>query len=75
MKKREIKLIMSLRHKGTKYKDIKSKLERYTGRKWHHSFLVKLVKRYEEDWIVTKENNVIRRLTNSFANERNICDV
>ena len=73
--KREINLIMSLRYKGTKYKDIKSKLERYTGRTWHHSFLVKLVKRYEEDWIVTKENNVIKRLTNSFANERNICDI
>ena len=42
--KREINLIMSLRYKGTKYKDIKSKLERYTGRTWHHSFLVKLVK-------------------------------
>ena len=73
--KREINLIMSLRHKGTKYKDIKSKLERYTGKTWHHSFLVKLVKRYEDNWIVKKENNIRRRLVNSFVNERNICDV
>ena len=73
--KREINLIMSLRNKGTKYKDIKSKLERYTGKRWHHSFLVKLVKRYEENWIVGKENNIKRRLVNSFVNERNICDV
>ena len=73
--KREINLIMSLRHKGTKYKDIKAKLERYTGKRWHHSFLVKLVKRYEENWIVGKENNIKRRLVNSFINERNICDV
>ena len=73
--KREINLIMSLRHKGTKYKDIKAKLERYTGKRWHHSFLVKLVKRYEENWIVGKENNIKRRLVNSFVNERNICDV
>ena len=73
--KREINLIMSLRHKGTKYKDIKSKLERYTGKRWHHSFLVKLVKRYEENWIVGKENNIKRRLVNSFVNERNTCDV
>ncbi|OUU27200.1 MAG: hypothetical protein CBC04_03785 [Verrucomicrobia bacterium TMED44] len=73
--KREINLIMSLRHKGTKYKDIKSKLERYTGKTWHHSFLVKLVKRYEDNWIVKKENNIRRRLVNSFTNERNICDV
>ena len=73
--KREINLIRSLRHKGTKYKDIKSKLERYTGKTWHHSFLVKLVKRYEDNWIVKKENNIRRRLVNSFTNERNICDV
>ena len=66
---------MSLRHKGTKYKDIKAKLERYTGKRWHHSFLVKLVKRYEENWIVGKENNIKRRLVNSFVNERNTCDV
>ena len=73
--KREINLIMSLRHKGTKYKDIKAKLERYTGRRWHHSVLVLLVKRYEENWIVGKENNIKRRLVNSFVNERNIWDV
>ena len=73
--KREINLIMSLRYKGTKYKDIKSKLERYTGKIWHHSFLVKLVKRYEDNWIVKKKNNIKRRLVNSFANERNICDI
>ena len=73
--KREINLIMSLRYKGSKYKDIKSKLERYTGRTWHHSFLVKLVKRYEDNWIVEKQNNIKRRLVNSFANERNICDI
>jgi DNA invertase Pin-like site-specific DNA recombinase len=73
--KREINLIMSLRYKGTKYKDIKSKLERYTGRKWHHSFLVKLVKRYEDNWIVEKHNNIKRRLVNSYVNERNICNI
>ena len=50
--KREINLIMSLRNKGTKYKDIKFKLEKYTGRKWHHSFLVKLIKRHEDNWII-----------------------
>ena len=66
---------MSLRNKGTKYKDIKSKLEKYTGRKWHHSFLVKLVKRYEDNWIVEKQNNIKRRLVNSYTNERNICDI
>jgi hypothetical protein len=68
--KREISLIMSLRYKGTKYKDIKSKLERYTGKIWHHSFLVKLVKRYEDNWIVEKQNNIKRRSVNSFANKR-----
>ena len=73
--KREINLIMSLRYKGTKYKDIKTKLERYTGRTWHHSFLVKLVKRYEDSWFVEKQNNIKRRLVNSFTNERNICDI
>ena len=61
---------MSLRYKGTKYKDIKSKLERYAGRTWHHSFLVKLVKRYEDNWIVEKQNNIKRRSVNSFANKR-----
>ena len=50
--------------KVQKYKDIKSKLERYTGRTWHHSFLVKLVKRYEDNWIVKKQNNIKRRLLN-----------
>ena len=46
---------MSLRYKGTKYKDIKSKLQRYTEKIWHHSFFVKLVKRYEDNWIVKKK--------------------
>ena len=73
--KREINLIMPLRYKGTKYKDIKSKLERYTGKIWHHSFLVKLVKIYEDNWIVKKQNNIKRRLVNSYTNERNICDI
>ena len=73
--KREINLIMSLRNKGTKYKDIKSKLERYTGKRWYHSFIVKLVKRHEDNWWKFKEQNVIRRLKNSIINERNICDV
>ena len=73
--KREINLIMSLRNKGTKYKDIKSKMERYTGKRWYHSFIVKLVKRHEDDWWKFKEKNIIRRLKNSIINERNICDV
>ena len=72
--KREINLIMSLRHKGTKYKEIKSKLERCTGKRWHHSFIVKLVKRHEDGWNVFKEKNVIRRLKNSEL-QSNICDV
>ena len=66
---------MSLITKGTKYKDIKAKLERYTGKRWHHSFILKLVKRHEDNWYKFKEQNVIRRLKNSFINERNICDV
>ena len=41
--------LMSLRNKGTKYKDIKSKLEKYTGRKWHISFIHKLVQRQKEE--------------------------
>ena len=73
--KREINIIMSLRRKGTKYKDIKSKLERYTGKRWHHSFIVKLVKRHEETWNDFAVKNSIRRLVNSTASERNICDV
>ena len=73
--KREINLIMSLRNKGTKYKDIKSKLERYTGKRWHHSFIVKLVKRHEDEWLISKEANIRRRMSNSIMNERNICDV
>ena len=73
--KREINLIMSLRTKGTKYKDIKAKLERYTGKRWHHSFIVKLVKRHEDNWYKFKEQNVIRRLKNLMINEVNICDI
>ena len=73
--KREINLIMSLRTKGTKYKDIKAKLERYTGKRWHHSFIVKLVKRHEDNWYKFKELNIRRRLKNSMINERTIADI
>ena len=73
--KQEINLIMLLRTKSTKYKDIKAKLERYTGKRWHHSFIVKLVKRHEDNWYKFKEQNVIRRLKNLIINEVNICDI
>ena len=43
--KRELNLILGLRSKGKKYKEIKSEMEKYTGRKWHISFLHKLVQR------------------------------
>jgi len=46
---RELNLILSLRSKGTKYKDIKKHMEKYSGRKWHISFIHKLVKRDEEE--------------------------
>lgn len=46
---RELNLILSLRAKGTKYKDIKTQIERYSGRKWHISFIHKLVKRDQEE--------------------------
>ena len=44
---RELNLILSLRSKGSTYKQIKGSLERYTGRKWFESFICKLVKRDE----------------------------
>jgi hypothetical protein len=51
---------MSLRYKGTKYKDIKYKLERYTGRTWHHSFLIKLVKRDMKTTGLLKNKTILK---------------
>ena len=44
---REMNLILSLREKGSTYKEIRVFLERYTGRRWFESFICKLVKRDE----------------------------
>ena len=49
---RELNLILSLREKGTKYKDIKSHMEKYTGRKWYVSFIHKLIKRHQNNLVL-----------------------
>ena len=59
--KRELNLILGLRSKGKKYKEIKSEMERYTSRKWHLSFIHKLVQRDREE----KHEKKITRLEES----------
>jgi DNA invertase Pin-like site-specific DNA recombinase len=49
---REINLVLSLREKRTKYKDIKSHMEKYTGRKWYVSFIHKLIKRHQNNLVL-----------------------
>jgi len=46
---RELNLVLGLRQKGKKFNEIKSEMERYTGRKWHISFIHKLVQRQKEE--------------------------
>ena len=59
---RELNLILSLRAKGSTYKEIKGSLERYTGRKWFESFICKLVKRdeLEQSQIKSSVNSAIQ---------------
>ena len=64
---KEINLVKSLRAKGSKYKDIKSFMEKYTGRKWHYSFINKLLTRDREEQLIKNISNV--------ELERNMCDV
>ena len=79
---RELNLVLSLREKGTKYKDIKSYMERYTGRKWFVSFIHKLVQRDKENKLLnqkfelssTKEM-VLRNQLKETMMERTIADV
>ena len=70
---RELNLVLSLREKGTKYKDIKTHMERYTGRKWFVSFIWKLVNRHERVW--NNQDKYRQQLCESIRTERNICDV
>ena len=64
---KEINLVKSLRAKGKKYKEIKSFMEKYTSRKWHYSFINKLLTR-------DREEQLIRNICN-IELERNMCDV
>ena len=64
---KEINLVKSLRAKGSKYKDIKSFMEKYTGRKWHYSFINKLLTRDREEQLIKNICNI--------ELERNMCDV
>ena len=64
---KEINLVKSLRAKGKKYKEIKSFMEKYTSRKWHYSFINKLLTRDREEQLIKNISNV--------ELERNMCDV
>lgn len=64
---KEINLVKSLRAKGKKYKEIKSFMEKYTSRKWHFSFINKLLTRDREEQLIKNICNV--------ELERNMCDV
>ena len=64
---KEINLVKSLRAKGKKYKEIKSFMEKYTSRKWHNSFIHKLLTRDREEQLIKNICNV--------ELERNMCDV
>ena len=79
---RELNLILSLREKGTKYKDIKSYMERYTGRKWFISFIHKLIKRDKEEKLYLKQHELskskemmIRDELKQIGMEGTSCDV
>tara|TARA_Y100000992_G_scaffold182827_1_gene123465 strand:- start:220 stop:951 length:732 start_codon:yes stop_codon:yes gene_type:complete len=72
--KRELNLILGLRQKDTKLKDIKSFMEKYTGRKWWISYIHKLIKRHETDYYIENEE-MIRNQICQVELERNICDV
>ena len=80
---RELNLVLSLREKGTKYKDIKSHMERYTGRKWFISFIHKLIQRDKENKLLNNDDKelsnldelTIRNQLKESMIERNICDV
>ena len=72
--KRELNLILGLRQKGTKLKDIKKFMEKYTGRRWWISFIHKLIKRYEDDYYFENEE-IIRNQICQVELERNMCDV
>ena len=80
---RELNLVLSLREKGTKYKDIKSFMERYTGRKWFVSFIHKLVQRDKENKLLNNGDKelsnldelTIRNQLKESMIERNICDI
>ena len=72
--KRELNLILGLRQKGTKLKDIKKLMEKYTGRRWWISFIHKLIKRYEDDYYFENEE-IIRNQICQVELERNMCDV
>ena len=64
---KEINLVKSLRAKGKKYKEIKSFMGKYTSRKWHFSFINKLLTRDREEQLIKNISNV--------ELERNMCDV
>ena len=64
---KEINLVKSLRAKGKKYKEIKSFMEKYTSRKWHFSFINKLLTRDREEQLIKNICNI--------ELERNMCDV
>ena len=64
---KEINLVKSLRAKGKKYKEIKSFMEKYTSRKWHYSFINKLLTRDREEQLIKNICNI--------ELERNMCDV
>ena len=72
--KRELNLILGLRQKGTKLKDIKVFMEKYTGHKWWISFIHKLIKRHECDYYI-KNEEMIRNQICQVELERNTCDV
>ena len=55
-------------------KDIKSFMEKYTGRKWWISYIHKLIKRHETDYYIENEE-MIRNQICQVELERNICDV
>ena len=55
-------------------KDLKSFMEKYTGRKWWISFIHKLIKRYEDDYYIENEE-IIRNQICQVEMERSICDV
>jgi len=79
---RELNLVLSLREKGTKFKDIKSYMERYTGRKWFVSFIHKLIQRDKDNKLLnqkfdlsTTDEIILRNQLKETMMERTITDV